>query len=90
MKWLDNIPMSVLLPVALLLGLAPFVPEPHLWEKLKMLANGELIRPIDIFGQSDFIGYLGGHPDGSGDPDTRLAVVGGRNNSGVEVGGVGG
>ena len=49
MKWLDNIPMSVLLPVALLLGLAPFVPEPHLWEKLKMLAAGELTRPLDIF-----------------------------------------
>ena len=34
---------------ALTLGLAPFVPEPHIWEKLKMLANGELHRPIDIF-----------------------------------------
>ena len=38
----------ILLP-ALLLGLAPFVPEPHLWEKLKMLANGNLSKPIDIF-----------------------------------------
>jgi hypothetical protein len=34
---------------ALLLGLAPFVPEPHLWEKLKMLVAGTLSRPIDIF-----------------------------------------
>lgn len=34
---------------AILLGLAPFVPEPHLWEKLKMLAAGTLHRPIDIF-----------------------------------------
>jgi hypothetical protein len=34
---------------AILLGLAPFVPEPHLWEKLKMLAAGTLQRPIDIF-----------------------------------------
>jgi hypothetical protein len=33
----------------LLLGLAPFVPEPHVWEKLKMLAAGTLTRPIDIF-----------------------------------------
>ncbi|MEE9357044.1 MAG: RND transporter [Sedimenticolaceae bacterium] len=33
----------------LLLGLAPFVPEPHIWEKLKMLAAGTLVRPIDIF-----------------------------------------
>jgi len=49
MQWLDRIPMSVLLPVAVLLALAPFAPEPHLWEKLKMLANGTLSRPIDIF-----------------------------------------
>ena len=35
--------------VALTLGLAPFVPEPHVWEKLKMLAAGSLSRPIDIF-----------------------------------------
>ena len=28
---------------------APFTPEPHLWQKLKMLANGTLLRPIDIF-----------------------------------------
>lgn len=49
MKLLDNIPMSVLLPVALVLALAPFAPEPHLWEKLKMLMAGELIRPLDIF-----------------------------------------
>ncbi|MEO5337332.1 MAG: hypothetical protein H7841_10620 [Magnetospirillum sp. WYHS-4] len=33
----------------LLLGLAPFYPEPHIWEKLKMLAAGTLKRPIDIF-----------------------------------------
>ena len=49
MKWLDKIPLVTLLIVALLLGLAPFTPEPHLWEKLKMLAAGELIKPIDIF-----------------------------------------
>lgn len=49
MAWLDRIPYLILLPVALLLGLAPFVPEPHLWEKLTMLAAGTLARPIDIF-----------------------------------------
>ncbi len=49
MSWLDKIPLSTLIIVALLLGLAPFTPEPHLWEKLKMLANGTLARPIDIF-----------------------------------------
>lgn len=49
MNWIDAIPMSVLLPIALLIGLAPFVPEPHLWEKLKLLAAGQLHKPIDIF-----------------------------------------
>jgi hypothetical protein len=49
MTWLDRIPLAIVVPLALLLGLAPFVPEPHLWEKLKMLAAGRLSRPIDIF-----------------------------------------
>ena len=49
MAWLDKIPLAPLALLALLLGLAPFVPEPHLWEKLKMLAAGTLSRPIDIF-----------------------------------------
>jgi hypothetical protein len=48
LKWLDDIPLSMLAIAALLLGLAPFVPEPHLWEKLKMLSAGTLSRPIDI------------------------------------------
>ena len=49
MQWLDRIPLSVLVIISLTLGLAPFTPEPHVWEKLKMLGNGELHRPIDIF-----------------------------------------
>jgi len=49
MEWLDRIPLVVLIIVALTLGLAPFVPEPHIWEKLKMLAAGTLSRPLDIF-----------------------------------------
>ena len=49
MRILDNIPLGTLALVALTLGLAPFTPEPHVWEKLKMLAAGELVRPIDIF-----------------------------------------
>ena len=49
MQWLDRIPLAVLVVAALLLGPAPFVPEPHLWEKLKMLAAGTLVRPLDIF-----------------------------------------
>ncbi|WGV16867.1 RND transporter [Fuscovulum ytuae] len=49
MQWLDQVPFSVALLAALTLGLAPFFPEPHIWEKLKMLAGGTLSRPIDIF-----------------------------------------
>ncbi|MGI9320416.1 MAG: RND transporter [Thiogranum sp.] len=49
MKWLDKLPLTVILPLAVFLALAPFVPEPHLWEKLKMLFAGSLTRPIDIF-----------------------------------------
>ena len=49
MKWLDRIPYMLLAPLAIFLALAPFSPEPHLWEKLKMLFAGTLLRPIDIF-----------------------------------------
>jgi hypothetical protein len=46
---LDRLSLGTVAIPALFLGLAPFVPEPHLWEKLKMLADGTLVRPIDIF-----------------------------------------
>ncbi len=48
MKALDQIPMSIALVMALTLGLAPFTPEPHIWEKLKLLASGELTQTIDV------------------------------------------
>ena len=49
MAFLDSLPLNLLILAALALGLAPFIPEPHLWEKLKMLAAGTLTRPVDIF-----------------------------------------
>jgi hypothetical protein len=49
LEWLDKIPLLVLVLLALTLGLAPFVPEPHLIEKLRMLKEGTLRRPLDIF-----------------------------------------
>ncbi len=49
MAILDQIPLQVAIIAALALGMAPFFPEPHIWEKLKMLASGTLVRPIDIF-----------------------------------------
>lgn len=49
MKWLDKLPTIPFGIVAIMLALAPFTPEPHLWEKFKMLAAGELSTPMDIF-----------------------------------------
>ncbi|HKK01814.1 MAG TPA: hypothetical protein VJ955_06560 [Desulfuromonadales bacterium] len=46
---LKDIPYSLLIILAIFMGLAPFVPEPHLVEKLRMLFEGTLRRPLDIF-----------------------------------------
>ena len=46
---LAKIPFHMAVLISLTLGLAPFYPEPHIWEKLKMLFRGTLVRPIDIF-----------------------------------------
>lgn len=48
-NWLDSLSYTTLVPIAILLGLAPFRPQPHLVEKIGMLAQGTLTRPIDIF-----------------------------------------
>ena len=49
MRWLDRIPLLWLSLIAGWLAVAPVVPEPHLIEKLRMLTQGQLTRPIDIF-----------------------------------------
>ena len=46
---LKRIPLPLLIVLCLTLGLAPFTAEPHVWEKLKMLASGELTKLLDIF-----------------------------------------
>jgi hypothetical protein len=46
---LDKIPYSILTIMAIIMLLAPFRPMPHVVEKLIMLKNGTLQRPIDIF-----------------------------------------
>jgi hypothetical protein len=45
----NKIPYTPLVLFALTLGLAPFTPEPHLWQKTKMLIAGELGNPVDMF-----------------------------------------
>lgn len=49
MGWLDRFPFKLLLVVALWLAVAPIVPEPYLVEKWRMLVQGTLRQPIDIF-----------------------------------------
>ncbi|MDJ0881502.1 MAG: RND transporter [Gammaproteobacteria bacterium] len=49
LKVIDSIPLPFYIVLSLFLGLAPFFPEPHLVEKIKMLQAGELSRMIDIF-----------------------------------------
>ena len=48
MKWLADVPWTILIVACLTLGLAPFFP-PHIFEKLQMLWSGTLRRPLDWF-----------------------------------------
>ena len=47
-KFIDSFSWPLVIFLCLTLGLAPFRP-PHIWEKLTMLAHGELRRPLDFF-----------------------------------------
>lgn len=49
MSWLDKFPLVVLIALAAWMAVAPINPEPHLIEKLRMLSQGTLVRPLDIF-----------------------------------------
>lgn len=49
LEFLDELPLLYAIIAALTLGLAPFVPEPHIVEKIRMLRAGTLRKPIDIF-----------------------------------------
>lgn len=48
MQWLNAIPLHIIVIMCMTLGLAPFAPEPHVVEKLRMLASGNLHRMVDI------------------------------------------
>ena len=48
-RFLAKIDYPILIFIAVLLGLSPFYPEPHLIEKLRMLFQGTLTRPLDVF-----------------------------------------
>ena len=49
LKYIDRIPLGPLVIVTLIMTFAPFVPEPHILEKSRMLVSGELTKGIDIF-----------------------------------------
>ena len=44
-----RIPVVYVLVACATLGLAPFTPEPHVVEKVRMLAQGQLTAPVDVF-----------------------------------------
>ena len=46
---LDKISYKIIIPLAILMLLAPFRPRPHALEKMNMLLNGTLNKPVDIF-----------------------------------------
>ena len=46
---LEGVPWAGVVIACATLGLAPFLPIPHVLEKLLMLLRGQLVRPIDWF-----------------------------------------
>lgn len=51
LAWLDQLswPMLLLIGGWLMVAPYPMAPEPHLVEKLRMLFEGALTKPLDIF-----------------------------------------
>ncbi len=47
-RWIAELPWTMVGVACLTLGLAPFTP-PHIVEKLEMLSKGTLVKPIDWF-----------------------------------------
>ena len=51
---IGGVPWRTLIFIAVLIGGAPFFPEPHLVEKARWLIEGHPFRPIDWF---DILGH---------------------------------
>jgi hypothetical protein len=49
LKILDKIPYPVLIVFTIMMLAAPIRPMPHVVEKIIMLTNGTLTRPVDVF-----------------------------------------
>lgn len=51
MKFIDNAPLWLIVMVMIFLGIAPYPAEtqPHAVQKIYMLLDGKLTKPLDIF-----------------------------------------
>jgi len=49
LDFIRDIPYPILIVATIFMALAPFSPEPHLVEKIRMLSQGTLTKPVDIF-----------------------------------------
>ena len=49
LKFLDKTPYPILIIFTVMMLAAPIRPMPHVVEKLLMLKNGTLLKPLDIF-----------------------------------------
>ncbi len=49
LKWLDRFPLVWLAVLAVWMLIAPLSPEPHVVEKIRLLGQGQLTRPLYIF-----------------------------------------
>ena len=49
LSWLHCPSMPMLIGAAILLGIMPITPEPHLVQKVRMLMDGTLVKPVDMF-----------------------------------------
>jgi len=48
-QFIEKIPWLVIVLLCIAPGLAPYTPQPHIVEKLLMLQQAALTKPIDIF-----------------------------------------
>lgn len=48
LNWIRRLNWNIVVLLCILPGLAPFTP-PHLFEKITMLVQGNLVRPLDWF-----------------------------------------
>jgi hypothetical protein len=47
--WVERTPVWLFVLLVATLGLSPWVPEPHIAEKIRWLLAGDLARPLDVF-----------------------------------------